>query len=99
MEMTEIMLIEWMSAAWLGIIAALMCSGRSIIKTYIVTESLLFVLNIIAIAILACQNIDSSEGLRSLLIRTAPIVMIPTTIIPFAIILMRATITWKRQEN
>jgi hypothetical protein len=94
--MTEMMLIEWMSAAWLGFIAVLMCSGRSVIKTYIVIEALLFVLNITVIAILACKNIASTEGLRSLLIQTAPIVMIPTTIIPFAIILMRATITWRK---
>ena len=96
MKMSEMMFIEWMSAAWLGSIAVLMCFERPVIRIYIISESMLFILNITVIAIVAYVNYNSSHGFPTPLIRAAFVMMVPTTIIPFTLIAIGATVMKKK---
>ncbi len=92
MEMPEMMLIEWLTAAWLGCIAVLMVLGKSLIRTYVISESILFILNVVIVAILICENCGFLDEFPAHIIRAALVMMIPATIIPFLLIAARASI-------
>jgi len=92
-----VLLVEWISAVWIGGIAALMLLGKNtIIRTYIVSEILLFLPNLMFAVLVVYFNVRPVTGFSIRELFCPLLVMLYTTIVPFFLIFMRATIMWRK---
>jgi len=95
-DKSVVMLIEWLSAFLIGSIALVLFIGRPIVKIYIVSEVLLSLPNLIFTILVLCINMHPAHGFSIRELFCPLLVMLYTTIVPFLLIIMRATLIWRK---
>jgi hypothetical protein len=82
-------LIEWLSAIWICVLATLMILGKSIVKIYVVSELFLSIPNLIFIGIVIAMNMEPTHGFSIHELLYPIIVMLVATIVPLILVFMK----------
>lgn len=86
-------LFDWLIAGWLGVLGILMIVGKSIIRTYVISELILSAPNFVFFWLVIIVNMNPAHGFSIRELYYPVIMMVITTIMPFMIIY------WRMKKN
>lgn len=91
-ELTIPGILQWLSAIWLLLISLLLLSGRSILKTYIISEIIVSIPNLFFVVVVVLANLSPAHGFSVGELFFPVVVMILFTSVP----LILAFTMWRK---
>jgi len=88
-------ILQWLSASWLLVISFFLLSGRSILKTYLVSEVVASLPNLFFFVVVVLANLKPAHGFSIGELFLPVVVMILFTILP----LILAVLLWRRNAR
>ena len=94
-ELTVPGILQWLSAIWLLLISLLLLSGRSILKTYIISEIIVLIPTLFFCALIVLANLSTTHGFSIGELFFPVLVMMLFTIVP---VILAITI-WRKDSE